>query len=262
MINHIESLKKRLDYSLLQFVDADSASISIGAVLAFYGFHADLTSLQDVCATSKQFPSVEALLRAVEHFNLDAVNPRIAEDYRNSNHHIKLSLTPSLILEESGKVVACFDSYNNNLLIYDPAQGIKEIPRNQVEVQEDKSEHEEKPKGIPIKKNKDGEIIANAFVTPEQVSIILNDGIGLTDEIPPLRSFFIERIIGEMKKTDSVDVKDGKIDQNSVIDCVINKNGPSIREIIIKNYRQKERLDEIINTATWSLTRMLENSVK
>ena len=138
----------------------------------------------------------------------------------------------------------------------------KEIPKNQVEVQEDKSEHEEKPKGIPIKKNKDGEIIANAFVTPEQVSIILNDGIGLTDEIPPLRSFFIERIIGEMKKTDSVDVKDGKIDQNSVIDCVINKNGPSIREIIIKNYRQKERLDEIINTATWSLTRMLENLVK
>ena len=57
-------------------------------------------------------------------------------------------------------------------------------------------------------------------------------------------------------------LKDGKIDENSVIDCVINKNGPSIREIIIKNYRQKERLDEIINTATWSLTRMLENSVK
>ena len=65
-----------------------------------------------------------------------------------------------------------------------------------------------------------------------------------------------------MKKTDSVDVKNGKIDESSVIDCVINKNGPSIREIIIKNYRQKERLDEIINTATWSLTRMLENSVK
>ena len=90
----------------------------------------------------------------------------------------------------------------------------------------------------------------------------MNEGIGLTDEIPPLRSFFIERIIGEMKKTDNVDVKDGKIDEGSVIDCIINKNGPSIREIIIKNYRQKERLDEIINTATWSLTRMLENSVK
>ena len=121
---------------------------------------------------------------------------------------------------------------------------------------------EDTSESIQIKKNKDGEVIANAFVTPEKISIIMSEGIGLTDEIPPLRSFFIERIIGEMKKIDSADVKNGKIDQSSVIDCVINKNGQAIREIIIKNYRQKERLDEIINTATWSLTRMLENSIK
>ena len=129
-------------------------------------------------------------------------------------------------------------------------------------IAETRIEKEDVAESIQIKKNKDGEVIANAFVTPEKISIILSEGIGLTDEIPPLRSFFIERIIGEMKKIDSVDVKNGKIDQSSVIDCVINKNGPAIREIIIKNYRQKERLDEIINTATWSLTRMLENSVK
>ena len=110
--------------------------------------------------------------------------------------------------------------------------------------------------------SKDGGVIANAFVTPDQVSIILEDGIGLTPEIPPLKTFFIERIIGEMKKSDDVAVKDGKINQESVIDCIINKNGSAIREIIIKNYRQKERIDEIINTATWSLTRMVENSSK
>ena len=110
--------------------------------------------------------------------------------------------------------------------------------------------------------SKDGEVIANAFVTPDQVSIILEEGIGLTPEIPPLKTFFIERIIGEMKKNDNAAVKDGKINQESVIDCIINKNGSDIREIIIKNYRQKERIDEIINTATWSLTRMVENSSK
>ena len=134
-----------------------------------------------------------------------------------------------------------------------------EIEKSSVDVKDDDKNEAE---SIQIKKNKDGEVIANAFVTPEKISIILNEGIGLTDEIPPLRSFFIERIIGEMKKIDSTDVKNGKIDENSVIDCIINKNGPAIREIIIKNYKQKERLDEIINTATWSLTRMLENSVK
>ena len=65
-----------------------------------------------------------------------------------------------------------------------------------------------------------------------------------------------------MKKNDDNDVKNGKINEDSVIDCIINKNGSAIREIIIKNYRQKERLDEIINTATWSLARMVENTSK
>ena len=139
---------------------------------------------------------------------------------------------------------------------------VETIAEKEESIVETIAEKEDEAESIQIKKNKDGEVIANAFVTPEKISIIMSEGIGLTDEIPPLRSFFIERIIGEMKKTDSVDVKNGKIDQSSVIDCVINKNGPAIREIIIKNYRQKERLDEIINTATWSLTRMLENSVK
>ncbi len=110
--------------------------------------------------------------------------------------------------------------------------------------------------------SKDGGVIANAFVTPDQVSIVLEDGVGLTPETPPLKTFFIERIIGEMKKSDDAAVKDGKINEDSVIDCIINKNGSAIREIIIKNYRQKERVDEIINTATWSLARMVENSSK
>ena len=115
---------------------------------------------------------------------------------------------------------------------------------------------------IPIKKSKNGEIIANAIVTPEQVSIILEDGIGLTPEVPPLRTFFVERIIGEMKKSDDRLVENGQIPEESVINCIINKNGSAIREIIIKNYREKNRIDEIINTATWSLTRMIENSSK
>jgi len=65
-----------------------------------------------------------------------------------------------------------------------------------------------------------------------------------------------------MKRKDSVDAENGKIQKESVIDYIINKNGADIREIIIKNYRDKERINEIINTAGWSLTRMLENIKK
>ena len=115
---------------------------------------------------------------------------------------------------------------------------------------------------IPIKRASDGEIIANAFVTSEQVSIVLDDKIGISDDTPPFKSFFLDRIIGEMKKKDFAEAENGKIQKESMIDYIINKNGSDIREIIIKNYRQKERVNELINTAGWSLTRMLENIKK
>nr|AIE93083.1 hypothetical protein [uncultured marine thaumarchaeote AD1000_31_F12] len=63
-----------------------------------------------------------------------------------------------------------------------------------------------------------------------------------------------------MKEKDIKQVESGVIKKDDIINCVINDNGNRIREIIIKNYRQEERVDEIINTATWSLTRMIENS--
>ncbi len=115
---------------------------------------------------------------------------------------------------------------------------------------------------IPLTKGSEGEVIANAYVTPNQVSIILNEEIGVNYDTPPFKSFFLDRIIGEMKRKDTDEVQNGKIQPESMIDYVINKNGSNIREIIIKNYRQKERVKEIINTAAWSLTRMIENTEK
>lgn len=122
----------------------------------------------------------------------------------------------------------------------------------------------EKPidNSIPIKKGSDGKVIANAYVTPDQVSIILDEQIIINVDTPPFKSFFLDRIIGEMKKKDFLEAENGKIQKESIIDYIINKNGTNIREIIIKNYRQKERVTELINTAGWSLTRMLENISK
>ena len=125
---------------------------------------------------------------------------------------------------------------------------------------------EEKPnireKSIPITSGNEGKVIANAFVSPEQVEIILENNMKITADIPPFKSFFLDRILGEMKRKDSIDADNGKIQKDSIIDYVINKNGSDIREIIIKNYKEKERVNEIINTVGWSLTRMLENIKK
>jgi hypothetical protein len=139
-----------------------------------------------------------------------------------------------------------------------------EIKTETIRKPEERSIPIEKPeeRSIPIKRANDGKLIANAYVTPKQVSIVLDNEILINVDTPPFKSFFLDRIIGEMKKRDQAEAEDGKIQRESMIDYIINKNGANIREIIIKNYRQKERVTELINTAGWSLTRMLENISK
>ena len=136
---------------------------------------------------------------------------------------------------------------------------VKERPVNQVKPEIVKKEPQS---SIPIKRVNDGKIIANAYVTPDQVSIVLDNEIEINADTPPFKSFFLDRIIGEMKRKDSAEAENGKIQKESIIDYIINKNGSDIREIIIKNYKQKERVTELINTVGWSLTRMLENIKK
>jgi ribosomal protein S24E len=148
-----------------------------------------------------------------------------------------------LVLKESSFTKASQLGTTRKPKIYNKTETAKKIEEN----------------SIPIKRGNDGRIIANAYVTAEQVSIILDDEVEINADTPPFKSFFLDRIIGEMKKKDFEEAENGKIQKESVIDYIINKNGSDIREIIIKNYRQKERVNELINTAGWSLTRMLEN---
>ena len=114
---------------------------------------------------------------------------------------------------------------------------------------------------IPIK-TPDSKILANAHVTPDELVIIPSENITLDVETHPFKSFFLGRIVGGMESQDRLDVQNGKIPQNTGISCLVNKDGNKIKEILIKNYRQKERVTEIINTVTWSFSRMLENSQK
>lgn len=171
------------------------------------------------------------------------------DKHQNAIELLEKNLTIlDLVLKESSFTKASALSTVKNL------ESSTKIPTASTEKSEESS--------IPITSGSDGKIIANAYITPDQVSIVLEDNIGINADTPPFKSFFIDRIIGEMKRKDSAEAENGKIQKESVIDYIINKNGSDIREIIIKNYRQKERVNEIINTAGWSLTRMLENIKK
>ena len=82
---------------------------------------------------------------------------------------------------------------------------------------------------IPITKNSDGTTIANVFVSDDKVSIVLEDNITINPETPPLKTFFVDRIIGEMKKKDSQEAENGTINKDDIINCMIKNNGSALR---------------------------------
>lgn len=108
----------------------------------------------------------------------------------------------------------------------------------------------------PLKRAKDDFLLANAEVSPNAIVIVPAPGVSLNTSTPPFKSFFLNRILDGMK---SKDANLGLKEPEALNYRVEDDNG-TIRRIVINNYREKERLQEIFNTSSWVFTRMLEKS--
>jgi hypothetical protein len=113
-----------------------------------------------------------------------------------------------------------------------------------------------------LKRAKDNLLISNAEYTSTYVRIPLVNDINLNINTPPFKSFFLNRILEGMKLKDREKIQKGEIDESEIIDYKVdnNENG-KINSVTISNYRERERLNEIFNTATWVFTRMLEKGI-
>lgn len=112
-----------------------------------------------------------------------------------------------------------------------------------------------------LKRLKDNFLIANAEILENSVELIPAKGIVLNTNTPPFKSFFLNRILEDMKTKDSEKVSQNQIDKSTSLDYHVeeDENG-IIKRILINNYRDKERLNEIFNTSTWVFTRMIEKT--
>ncbi len=112
-----------------------------------------------------------------------------------------------------------------------------------------------------LRRVKDNLLLATATLTPTRVEITPADGINLNVNTQPFKSFFLNRILEGMKARDVEKINRGDIQESESLDYQIEeKNGALIKKIVISNYRDKERLNEIFNTSTWVLTRMMEKN--
>lgn len=113
----------------------------------------------------------------------------------------------------------------------------------------------------PLKRAKDEFLLANAEVSSGAVIIVPAPGVSLSVNTPPFRSFFLNRILEGMKGKDIEKVGQGALGKQEALNYKVEEdNNGQIKRIVINNYRDKDRLQEIFNTSAWVFTRMLEKS--
>lgn len=113
----------------------------------------------------------------------------------------------------------------------------------------------------PLKRAKDEFLLANAEVSSGAVIIVPAPGVSLSVNTPPFRSFFLNRILEGMKSKDIEKVGQGALREQEALNYKVEEdNHGQIKHIVINNYRDKDRLQEIFNTSAWVFTRMLEKS--
>jgi hypothetical protein len=114
-----------------------------------------------------------------------------------------------------------------------------------------------------IKRMRDNTLIAQFQISSDKIEIIPNDSINFNLDTPPFKSFFINRILDGMKNKDLDKVKQGQLSEIDILSFNIiqkDNNDNILQKIEIKNYRDKDRVNEIFNTVAWVFTRMLEKS--
>ncbi len=106
-----------------------------------------------------------------------------------------------------------------------------------------------------------GRPLADVQRTQDHISITIAEGLpGLAEDVPPFRSFFIDRILGGMQKSDAEKVRSGSLQEHESISYEIDADPETgrLRNILVKNYGDERRASEILSTAGWSFARMLE----
>jgi hypothetical protein len=109
-----------------------------------------------------------------------------------------------------------------------------------------------------LKRLKDNLLLAKVNISSQTIEITPEKGLTFYVDTPPFKSFFIKRILEGMITQDRIKNRQKQPSNQDLLYYTIEEHEGKIKKIIINNYREKERLTDIINTSAWVFTRMLE----
>jgi hypothetical protein len=109
-----------------------------------------------------------------------------------------------------------------------------------------------------IKRDKGGEVVATASITSNSIVVAPTQGLSLRADIPPFKSFLVRKKLQGMKAKDEELATRGKLGEEEVLRFDVQERNGLVSKVVVENYREKSRMTEILNTVSWTFSRMLE----
>ena len=107
-------------------------------------------------------------------------------------------------------------------------------------------------------KSKDGATLGHLHVEDEMIVFTPVESLAFTVSIHPFQSFFLERVLGNMKATDEGKAAGGEVLPGGVLSFEVTTDGERIAGITIRNYGGERRLREIQSSLRWAFDKMYE----
>ena len=102
-----------------------------------------------------------------------------------------------------------------------------------------------------------GELLANLYVTEDQLRVVLAEDKDFNFNTPPFTHFLLDRVLLKMQDRDNELARAGQLSLDKILCYNIVREGDTIREIVIKN-TDPERLKELKSSIRWTLEKMYE----
>jgi hypothetical protein len=106
--------------------------------------------------------------------------------------------------------------------------------------------------------SKDGTVLGKLRVEGKNLIFKPQHEFSFTVDIPPFKSFLIDRVLANMSTTDQERAANGELDSEDVLQYEVEEEEGRITGIKVSNYGGERRLREINSSLRWSFDKMYD----
>ena len=103
--------------------------------------------------------------------------------------------------------------------------------------------------------------LADMQIDRDEVRVIPRSDMKFDPNAPPLRAFLIGRVLEPMRSKDLNSLHTGQMTEDRVLSYHVDQDGDVLKQIVVRNYGDEKRLQELRSAISWTMRRLYERKV-